>query len=275
MFSRSCSSMTLAIMDSMAGIVPDKLHGLVHHQIFQPLFADSFLLACPSSFWPWHIYSSGGLLPSGLCRFRQTSAHRSNHSAAWLSAGNRPSAFPFSSGHGAFLFLESFPAHHRTDSSGTMGGIASGTTTSRNFSSPIITPVFEHVLHAVVSKFASDRVLDAVFIQTVPNLFHREAIPILRERFQHERGGKRVDVKFRSESSVYPNVPRPPLQRPFRCSLSVTDNLFGKVGRVSILHSPPEPIPNDTLWPLGDDLRRRHELDTVLFQLGFLYRALS
>ena len=27
------------------GIVPDKLHGLVHYQIFQPLFADSFLLA--------------------------------------------------------------------------------------------------------------------------------------------------------------------------------------------------------------------------------------
>jgi len=28
-----------------SSIVPDKLHGLLHYQIFQPLFADGFLFA--------------------------------------------------------------------------------------------------------------------------------------------------------------------------------------------------------------------------------------
>ena len=49
-----------------------------------------------------------------------------------------------------------------------------------------------------------------------------------------------------------------------------TDNLFGKVGRVVFCIALQNRFQNDTLWPLGDDLRSRHELDTVLLQLGLI-----
>ena len=127
------------------------------------------------------------------------------------------------------------------------------------------------MLHAVVSKFASDRVLDAVFIQPVPNLFHREAIPILRERFQHERGGKRVDVKFPLGIQRISKRSTTTVAAAFQDVLCLsTDNLFGKVGRVVFCIALQNRFQNDALWPLGDDFRCRHELDAVLLQLGLV-----
>ena len=64
------------------------------------------------------------------------------------------------------------------------------------FQLPDVPPILEHMFDTVIGERTADRVLDAIFVQPVPNLFHREAIPILRERFQHERGGKRINVEF-------------------------------------------------------------------------------
>ena len=114
MFSRSCSSMTLAMMDSMAASSRTSCMVWLTTRSSSHCLRTVFFLQ-PFFFWQWHIYSSGGLLPSGSYRFRQTSAHRSSHSAAWLSAGNRP--LPFS-GQGLSFFgnlflhiIEQFQRH--------------------------------------------------------------------------------------------------------------------------------------------------------------------
>ena len=131
--------------------------------------------------------------------------------------------------------------------------------------------ILEHMFDTVIGKRATDRVLDAIFVQPIPNLFHRKAIPVLPERIQHERGGKRVNVKFplgiqriskRSTTTVAASF-----QDVLRLS---TDNLFGKVSRVVFCIALQNRFQNDALRSLGDDLGSRHELDTVFLQLGLV-----
>ena len=249
------------------GIVPDKLHGLVDHQIFQPLFADGFLLAALL------LFGSGTFIVAvDFSRPARTAfAKHQRTAAATVQLGcQQVIVLCLSPGRGFLVFgnlflhiIEQFQRHDGRNR------IRHDHIPEFQFSD--ITPVFEHVLHAVVSKFASDRVLDAVFIQPVPNLFHREAIPILRERFQHERGGKRVDVKFPLGIQRISKRSTTTVAAAFQDVLCLsTDNLFGKVGRVVFCIALQNRFQNDTLWPLGDDLRSRHELDTVLLQLGLI-----
>ena len=249
------------------GIVPDKLHGLVHHQIFQPLFADSFLLAALLLFGRGTFIVAVDFSRPACAAF----AKHQRTAATTVQLGcQQVIVLCLSSGRGFLVFgnlflhiIEQFQRHDGRNR------IRHDHIPEFQFSD--ITPVFEHVLHAVVSKFASDRVLDAVFIQPVPNLFHREAIPILRERFQHERGGKRVDVKFPLGIQRISKRSTTTVAAAFQDVLCLsTDNLFGKVGRVVFCIALQNRFQNDTLWPLGDDLRSRHELDTVLLQLGLI-----
>ena len=254
------------------GIVPDKLHGLVDHQIFQPLFADGFLLAALL------LFGSGTFIVAvDFSRPARTAfAKHQRTAAATVQLGcQQVIVLCLSPGRGFLVFgnlflhiIEQFQRHDGRNR------IRHDHIPEFQFSD--ITPVFEHVLHAVVSKFASDRVLDAVFIQPVPNLFHREAIPILRERFQHERGGKRVDVKFPLGIQRISKRSTTTVAAAFQDVLCLsTDNLFGKVGRVVFCIALQNRFQNDTLWPLGDDLRSRHELDTVLFQLVLVVHGIE
>ena len=234
------------------GIVPDKLHGLVDHQIFQPLFADSFLLAALLLFGRGTFIVAVDFSRPACAAF----AKHQRTAATTVQLGcQQVIVLCLSSGRGFLVFgnlflhiIEQFQRHDGRNR------IRHDHIPEFQFSD--ITPVFEHVLHAVVSKFASDRVLDAVFIQPVPNLFHREAIPILRERFQHERGGKRVDVKFPLGIQRISKRSTTTVAAAFQDVLCLsTDNLFGKVGRVVFCIALQNRFQNDTLWPLGDDLR--------------------
>ena len=249
------------------GIIPDKLHGLVDHQIFQPLFADGlFLTALVLLGGSTFIVAVNFTCPACAAfakhqRTTVTTEQLSGEQVIILCLSPGRSFLVFGD-----FFLHILKQFQRDDG---RDGIRYDHIPKFQFSD--ITPVFEHVLHAVVSKFASDRVLDAVFIQPVPNLFHREAIPILRERFQHERGGKRVDVKFPLGIQRISKRSTTTVAAAFQDVLCLsTDNLFGKVGRVVFCIALQNRFQNDTLWPLGDDLRSRHELDTVLLQLGFI-----
>ena len=47
-------------------------------------------------------------------------------------------------------------------------------------------------------------------------------------------------------------------------------DLLGKVCRIILGITFQHRFQNDALWPLGDDLGGRHELDTVLLQLGLV-----
>ena len=250
-----------------SGIVFHKLHGLVDYQIFQPLFADGLFLAALVLFGSGTFIVAVDFSRPACAAF----AKHQRTAATTVQLGcQQVIVLCLSSGRGFLVFgnlflhiIEQFQRHDGRNR------IRHDHIPEFQFSD--ITPVFEHVLHAVVSKFASDRVLDAVFIQPVPNLFHREAIPILRERFQHERGGKRVDVKFPLGIQRISKRSTTTVAAAFQDVLCLsTDNLFGKVGRVVFCIALQNRFQNDTLWPLGDDLRSRHELDTVLLQLGLI-----
>ena len=212
-----------------SGIIPHKLHGLVDHQIFQPLFTDSFLLAAFMLFG-----SSAFIIAVDFARPARTAfaKHQCTAAATVQLGGQQVIVLCLSPGRGFLVFgdlllhiLKQFQWNDGRDS------IRYDHIPELQFSD--VPPVFEHMLYAVVSKFAADRVLDAVFIQPIPNLFHREAIPILLERFQHERGCKRVDVKFPLRIQRVAKRSTTTVAAAFQDVLRLsTDDLFGKVSGV-------------------------------------------
>ena len=229
-----------------SGIVPDKLHGLVDHQIFEPLFADGFLLAALLLFDRGTFIVAVDFSRPACTAFAK---HQRTAAATVQLGGQQVIVLCLSPGRGFLVFgnlflhiIEQFQRHDGRNR------IRHDHIPEFQFSD--ITPVFEHVLHAVVSKFASDRVLDAVFIQPVPNLFHREAIPILRERFQYERGCKRVDVKFPLGIQRISKCSTTTVAASFQDVLCLsTDNLFGKVSGVVFRIALQHRFQNDTLRP--------------------------
>ena len=249
------------------GIIPDKLHGLVDHQIFQPLFADGlFLTALVLLGGSTFIVAVNFTCPACAAfakhqRTTVTTEQLSGEQVIILCLSPGRSFLVFGN-----LFLHIIEQFQRHDG---RNRIRHDHIPEFQFSD--ITPVFEHVLHAVVSKFASDRVLDAVFIQPVPNLFHREAIPILRERFQHERGGKRVNVEFPLGIQRIAKGSTTTIAASFQDVLRLsTHDLLGKVSGVVFRIALQHRFQNDALRSFGDDLGGRHKLDTVLLELGLI-----
>ena len=139
------------------------------------------------------------------------------------------------------------------------------------FQLPDVPPILEHMFNAVIGERTAHRVLDAILVQPVPNLLHRKSIPVLPERFQHERGGKRVNMKFPLGIQRIAKGSTTTVAAAFQDVLGLsTDDLFGKVGRVVLRIALQHRFQNDALRPLGDDLRSRHELDTILLQLSLI-----
>ena len=249
------------------GIVPDKLHGLVDHQIFEPLFADGFLLAALLLFDRGTFIVAVDFSRPACTAFAK---HQRTAAATVQLGGQQVIVLCLSPGRGFLVFgnlflhiIEQFQWHDGRD--------RIRHDHIPEFQLPDVPPILEHMFDTVIGERTADRVLDAIFVQPVPNLFHREAIPILRERFQHERGGKRVDVKFPLGIQRISKRSTTTVAAAFQDVLCLsTDNLFGKVGRVVFCIALQNRFQNDTLWPLGDDLRSRHELDTVLLQLGLI-----
>jgi hypothetical protein len=250
-----------------SGIIPDKLHGLVHHQIFQPLFADGLFLAalvlfCGSTFI---------IAVNFSCPARAALAKHQRTAAATVQLGGQQVIILcLSPGRGFLVFgnlflniIEQFQRHDGRNC------IWHDHVPEFQFSD--VPPILEHVFDTVISKRTVHRVLDTVFIQPVPNLFHRKTIPVLPERFQHERRGKRVNVKFPLRIQRIAKDSTATIAAAFQDVLCLsTDNLFGKVGRVVFCIALQNRFQNDTFGPFRDDFRSRHELDTVLLQLGLV-----
>ena len=139
------------------------------------------------------------------------------------------------------------------------------------FQLPDVPPILEHMFDTVISKRTAHRVLDAVFIQPIPNLFHRETITILPERFHHKRGSKRVDVEFLLGIQRVPKGSTATVAAAFQDVLGLsTHDLLGKVSGIILGITFQHRFQNNALRPLGDDLGGRHELDAVLLQLGLI-----
>ena len=134
-----------------------------------------------------------------------------------------------------------------------------------------VPPILEHVFDTVISKRTAHRIFDTIFIQPVPNLFHCKTIPVLPERFQHKRRGKRVNVKFPLRIQRIAKCSTTTVAASFQDVLRLSaDNLFSKVGRVVLRIALQHRFQNDALRSFGDDLGGRHKLDTVLLELGLI-----
>ena len=249
------------------GIVLDKLHGLVDHQIFQPLFTDSLFLAALVLFGSGTFIVAVDFSRPARAAFTK---HQCTAAAAEQLGGEQIVVLCLSPGRGFLVFgdfflniIEQFQRHDGRD------GIRYDHIPEFQFSD--VPPVLEHMFNAVISKCTAHRVLDAVFVQPVPNLLHSAAFIVLLERFKHKRRGERVDVELPLGIQRVPKGSTATVAAAFQDVLGLsTHDLLGKVSGIILGITFQHRFQNNALRPLGDDLGGRHELDAVLLQLGLI-----
>ena len=250
-----------------SGIVFHKLHGLVDHQIFQPLFTDGLFLAALM------LLGSGTLIIAvDFSRPARTafSKHQCPAVAAEQLGGEQIVVLCLSTGRGFLIFsdlllhiLKQFQRNDGRDS------IRYDHIPELQFSD--VPPVLEHMFDAVISKRTTHRVLNAVFIQPVPDLLHGGAFIVLLERFQHKRRGERVNMELPFRIQRVAKSSTSTVAAAFQDVLGLsTHDLLGKVSGIILGITFQHRLQNDAFRPLGDDLGGRHELDTVLLQLGLI-----
>ena len=250
-----------------SGIVFHKLHGLVDYQIFQPLFADGLFLAALVLFG-----SSTFIVAVNFTRpaCAALAKHQRPTVAAEQLGGEQIIVLCLSTGRGFLVFcdlllhiLKQFQWNDGRDS------IRYDHIPEFQFSD--VPPVLEHMFNAVISKCTAHRVLDAVFVQPVPNLLHSGAFIVLLERFKHKRRGERVDVELPLGIQRVPKGSTATVAAAFQDVLGLsTHDLLGKVSGIILGITFQHRFQNNALRPLGDDLGGRHELDAVLLQLGLI-----
>ena len=249
------------------GIVLDKLHGLVDHQIFQPLFTDSLFLTALVLFGSSTFIIAVDFTCPACAAFAK---HQRTTVTTEQLGGEQIVVLCLSTGRGFFVFgdlllhiLKQLQRNNWRD------GIRYDHIPEFQFSN--VPPVLEHMFNAVISKRPAHRVLDAVFVQPIPDLLHGGAFIILLERFQHKRRGERVDVELPLRIQRIAKGSTTTVAAAFQDVLSLsTHDLLGKVSGVVFRITFQHRFQNDALRPLGDDLGCRHELDAVLLQLGLV-----
>ncbi len=249
------------------GIIPDKLHGLVDHQIFQPLFADGLFLAALVLF-------GGGAFIIAVNFARPARAALTKHQRPAVTAvqlgGQKVIILCLSPGRGFLVFqhlllhiVEKFQRHDGRNC------IWHDHVPEFQFSD--VPPILEHVFDTVISKRTAHRIFDTIFIQPVPNLFHCKTIPVLPERFQHKRRGERVNMELPLGIQRIAKCATTTVAAAFQDVLGLsTHDLLGKVSGIILGITFQHRFQNNALRPLGDDLGGRHELDAVLLQLGLI-----
>ena len=249
------------------GIVLDKLHGLVHHQIFQPLLTDGLFLAALVLFG-----SSTFIIAVDFTRPARTTLakHQRPTVAAEQLGGEQVVILCLSTGRG-FLVFGDFLLHILKQFQRNDGRDSIRYDHIPELQFPDVPPVFEHMFDAVIGKRTAHRVLDAVFVQPVPDLLHGGAFVVLLERFQHKRRGERVNVELPLRIQRIAKGSTTTVAAAFQDVLSLsTHDLLGKVSGIILGITFQHRFQNDALRPLGDDLGGRHELDTILLQLGLV-----
>ena len=244
-----------------SGIVFHKLHGLVDHQIFQPLFADGLFLAAL-------MLLGGGTFIIAVDFSRPARAAFTKHQRTAVTAvqlgGQQVIVLCLSPGRGFLVFGDLF-LHILKQFQWNDGRDGIRHDHIPEFQLSDVPPILKHMFNAVIGERTAHRVLDAILVQPVPNLLHRKSIPVLSERFQHERGGKRINVEFPLGIQRISKRSTATVAAAFQDVLCLsTDNLFGKVSRVVFCIALQHRFQNNALRPLGNDFRSRHELDTIL-----------
>ena len=249
------------------GIVFDKLHRLVDHQIFQPLFTDGLFLAALVLFGSGTFIVAVDFTRPACAAFAK---HQRPTVAAEQLGGEQVVILCLSTGRGFLvfgdLFLHILKKFQRNDG---RDGIRYDHIPEFQFSN--VPPILEHMFNAVICKRTAHRVLDAIFVQPITDLLHGGAFIILLERFQHKRRGERVNVELPLRIQRVAKGSTTTVAATFQDVLRLsTHDLLGKVSGIILGITFQHRFQNDALRPLGDDLGGRHELDTVLLQLGLV-----
>ena len=249
------------------GIVLDKLHGLVDHQIFQPLFTDGLFFAAFMLLGSGTFIITVDFTSPARAAFAK---HQRPTVAAEQLGGEQVVILCLSTGRGFLVFgdlllhiLKQFQRNNGRD------GIRYDHIPEFQFSN--VPPVLEHMFDTIISKCTAHRVLDAVFVQPITDLLHGGAFIVLLERFQYKRRDERVNVKLPLGIQRIPKGSTATVAAAFQDVLSLsTHDLLGKVCRIILGIAFKDGFQNDALRAFGDDLGGRHELDTVFLQLGLV-----
>ena len=249
------------------GIVLDKLHGLVDHKIFQPLFTDSFLLAAFMLFG-----SSAFIIAVDFARPARTAfaKHQCTTVAAEQLGGEQVVILCLSTGRGFFVFGDLF-LHIVEKLCGHNGGNRIGNQNITIFQLPDVAAIVQHMLNGVEGHQPATLVLDALFVQPIPNFPHGLAIVVPLEGFCHKGSSQRVDFKAVVCVDDVAKGNGTASELSLQCVFShATNNLFRQISGIVLGITFQHRFQNDALRSLGDDLGGRHELDTVLLQLGLV-----
>ena len=195
-----------------SGIVFHKLHGLVHHQIFQPLFTDGLFLAALVLFG-----SSTFIIAVDFAR--PTRAALSKHQRTAMTAeqlgGEQVVILCLSTGRGFLVFqhfllhiIEKFHRHDRRNRIGNQDITV--------FQLSDVAAVAQHMLDGVKGHRPATLVLDALFVQPVPDLLHGLTIVIPLKRFRYERRSQWVDLKTAVGIDGVSKGIAPPVNLPLR-----------------------------------------------------------
>ena len=250
-----------------SGIVPDKLHGLVDHQIFQPLFADGLFLAALVLFGSGTFIVAVDFTRPACAAFAK---HQRPTVAAEQLGGEQVVILCLSTGRGflvfqhLFLYIVEKLCRHN-------GGNRIGNQNITIFQLPDVAAIVQHMLNGVEGHQPATLVLDALFVQPIPNFPHGLAIVVPLEGFCHKGSSQRVDFKAVVCVDDVAKGNGTASELSLQCVFShATNNLFRQISGIVLGITFQHRFQNDAFRPLGDDLGGRHELDTILLQLGLV-----
>ena len=249
------------------GIVFHKLHGLVDHQIFQPLFADGLFLAALVLFGSGTFIVAVDFTRPACAAFAK---HQRPTVAAEQLGGEQVVILCLSTGRGFFVFGDLF-LHIVEKLCGHNGGNRIGNQNITIFQLPDVAAIVQHMLNGVEGHQPATLVLDALFVQPIPNFPHGLAIVVPLEGFCHKGSSQRVDFKAVVCVDDVAKGNGTASELSLQCVFGhATNDLFRQVSGIILGITFQHRFQNDALRSLGDDLGGRHELDTVLLQLGLV-----
>ena len=249
------------------GIVPDKLHGLVDHQIFQPLFADGLFLAALVLFG-----SSTFIIAVDFARPARTAFAKHQHPtvAAEQLGGEQGVILCLSTGRGFLVFQHLF-LYIVEKLCGHNGENRIGNQNITIFQLPDVAAIVQHMLNGVEGHQPATLVLDALFVQPIPNFPHGLAIVVPLEGFCHKGSSQRVDFKAVVCVDDVAKGNGTASELSLQCVFGhATNDLFGQISGVILGITFQNRFQNDTFRAIRNDLGGRHKLDTILFQLGLI-----
>ena len=249
------------------GIIPDKLHGLVDHQIFQPLFADGlFLTALVLLGGSTFIVAVNFTCPACAAFAKH---QRTTVTTEQLS-GEQVIILCLSPGR-SFLVFQHLLLHLIENLHGHDGRNRIGNQDVPVLQFTNITAVAQHMLNNIEAHRPTALVFDTFFVQPIPNFSHGLAVVVPLEGFCYKRCGERVNFKaavcIDSVAERDSTARELAFQGVFR---HAANDLFRQVSGIILSITFQHRFQNDALRPLGDDLGSRHELDTVFLQLSLI-----